>query len=566
MKVNNKLIIFLIIIIGFTLYANSFDNQFFWDNEYEITENVDVKNFNVGRFFTDNVTAGSGRQDSFYRPLILLSYALDYKLWSSNPAGFHLTNLSFHIFSAILIYLIFLSLHFRKSITFLTSILFLIHPLQTEAVTYIAGRTDLQVTFFALLSIYLFIKIFSIPRKKNFYLILSFASFIAALLSKEYAVVIPLLLTLIYFVFIKTNFNRVNIKNIFLKTLPFFITSAIYVALRFSVLKFGEFTNANVQANIVSRFFVFLKALAIYWKLFFIPTDLRFRLDQTFSFVRWDPVLIISALIVILIVWLSILSFKRKRFLFFGFSWFFIGLIPVSGVLIPINYALGERWLRLPSIGIYFLAAVGIVWIFDKLSRLYLKKILVSVLVFYLLSLSLITIKTNRLWKDDITYFSYLLKYYPDNGGIHTNLAIAYDKKEMKEEAFREYQKALEFDPDQAFVHANLGGYYAEKRQFDLAIKEYRSAIKIEKNFTPSYVSLARVYINLGKFNEAISVLEDLRDILPNSWKPYSLLGQVYILKKDYLKAEEHLEKSLSLDPGNLEIENRLKALRGLNF
>lgn len=103
----DKVFLLILVAITFILYANSFGNQLIWDNYFEIINNKYVQDFDVVKFFTKNYFAGSGEMEGFYRPIALLSFAVDYKIWGLNPFGFHLTNIILFILTAVIIYLFF---------------------------------------------------------------------------------------------------------------------------------------------------------------------------------------------------------------------------------------------------------------------------------------------------------------------------------------------------------------------------------------------------------------------------------------------------------------------------
>lgn len=526
--------------IGFLLYANIFNNEFIWDNILEITQNVYVKNFDVGKIFTENTAAGAGRTNNFYRPISLLSFAIDYKLWGENPPGFHLTNLLIHIASTILIYFIISLLQPKKIISFLTALLFLVHPLQVESVTYISGRHDLLLVLFGLVSIYLFIKAWTGIIQWKFYYVFSLISFTLALLSKESAVAIPFILPVII-VFISEKNTLQYWRQLFLKLTPFFSILSVYIISRLTILKFGEpFSSAAIPLKL--RFLMFVKGLMADWQIFFVPRNLHFRMDQTITYSKFDPQIIISLILLFAIVWLCVASLKKNKILFFGFGWFFIALAPVSNTIVPVGFFLGERWLRLPSIGLFFLLATAISFIYSHLkTKNFLNLIFLIIFVAFISTLSFITINTNRLWKNSISYFSYLVRFYPDDFGNRLNLAIAYAQAGKNEKALEEYKTII----------GSLEIYLKNEQ-----IKKSLSQLIL------AHKTLASLYVEFKKYNDALIQLEELQKLVPDDWKPYSLLAKVYILKGDYGQAEELFEKVLSIDPDNARAKNYLELLR----
>ena len=182
--------VFLILsMIGIAIYANSFQNDFVWDDEYLITNNTHVQSpsmDNALQFFKDNLGKHGQDENNFYRPLQELSYMINYAVWGLNPPGFHLTNLVLHLLAAFLLFLVIVELSGNRIAALAASSIYLVHPLNIEAVAYIAGRADCLMGVFFLAAFYLYMK------ENN--IILSSLFFILALLSKEIAIMLPAIL------------------------------------------------------------------------------------------------------------------------------------------------------------------------------------------------------------------------------------------------------------------------------------------------------------------------------------------------------------------------------------
>lgn len=552
----DKILILVIIAVSFVIYANSFQGQIFWDGYFEIINNQYVKEFQVDKFFTKSLFAGAGEHDNFYRPIGLLTYATDYRIWRLNPFGFHLTNVILQTLTAVLVYLFFSLVGSKRPVSFLTALIFTVHPFNIEITTYINGRHELLSVFFLLLAL-IFLSLFSLKEKnKNIYYLFSLASIGLAMLSKESAIIYPVLLFLAYFVFLK---KEEGLRKVVLKMAPFFGISFAYASLRLSVINFGV-EIADKGRDVFTHSLSFLKAILVYWRVLLLPYDPHLRLAQSLSFGIWEIAL--SGLILVIMLYFSVRSLRSgSNILFFGFAWFFISLLPVSGIFIDVKYALGERWLHLAAIGPLFLIALGLDKFFRENNKKNLNNFLVICLGVYVAWLALVVVRTNQLWKDQITYFEYLLKIYPEDLETHVNLGVAYDEKGRKEDAFREYKKAIELDPKVFNVHANLGAYYAEKKQYGLAISEYKKTIVLNNSFTYAYQALAQIYAGQGNYNKAIRILKRLAEILPDSWKSYSLLGDAYLMKGDKPRAVESYKKGLEVDSDNEHLKEKLRKL-----
>ena len=146
----------LIMILGLAVYANSLGGEFLWDDHHLIEDNMTINRWSkVTRVFTTDIASGAGGKYNFYRPLQIISYMFDYWLWKLNPIGYHLTNILLHILTALCLYWLINLIFKQPMLAFLSSVLFVVHPVHTEAVAYISGRADsLALLFMALCFIF----------------------------------------------------------------------------------------------------------------------------------------------------------------------------------------------------------------------------------------------------------------------------------------------------------------------------------------------------------------------------------------------------------------------------
>ncbi len=314
----------LLILAGMAVYCNSVKNPFVWDDEYLIEKNSHIRSWEkLPEMFVSSLSLPSPKQGNFYRPFQTISFLFDYSFWKLNPVGYHVTNLLFHILNALLIYILIKmllqnNLAFRNSnnidssaapqndkkkchserseesnlTSLLAALLFLIHPVHTEAVTYISGRADPIVTSFCLMSLILFTKTLSYnDYKRQLFYLGSIISFLCALLSKEAALIFPFLLVWCGYSF------RIKKNRSFLYYLPFFLLSALYVALRLTLLKSISEPHPPI-APFYSRVITFFNVILRYIGLLFFPQDLHMERRLPFLNSLFQPEAILSIVLV----------------------------------------------------------------------------------------------------------------------------------------------------------------------------------------------------------------------------------------------------------------------------
>ncbi len=607
---NSTLIIFLVA-AGFFVFAFNLHNGLFWDDDDWIINNPAVHSLswsNIKFWFTHNTLAGIGLKSNYYRPFLFFTFAINYVIGGIKPFGYHLLSNLIHIGNAILIfYILFLATR-KKLVAFLTASFFLIHPLQTEAVTYISGRGDLLTAFFMLSALLLF---FLAERRgfswRSWQKWLSLVFLVLALLSRETAIIFPFLLAVFYIAFLSQDYFLRALKNTFFKILPYFVVVFSYGILRLTALNFKNTLNFYDQPNIYSshlyvRIFTFLKVLLVYFKLLIVPTGLHMERSMDPQLSLWNWPVLLGGLIVLGLIFLLFYLYPvrdrspqdgrsrafggavsngvyRKepqslttnyqlqttnfRVWFFGIGWFFVALAPVSGIT-PINALIYEQWLYLPMVGFWFVVsyylAELIVFLKNNHRRI-LSGILVAALAGYSVFFIAQSIKRNVLWGKPIPFYEDILKYEPDSVRINNNLGNMYynEKNIAKAEEF--YRKAVAEEDIFPQPHFNLGSILQARSDFFGAVQEYKKALEIDPNFYYAYQNLASVYAQQGDLNNAALMLEKAKELRPQDPRIYYNLGLVYLTQGKKDLALENLNSALKYSTSDPQISAEAKKL-----
>ena len=311
-------LITVLIVVGFFIYSFNLNNPLFWDDTDWIVNNPFVHSFsfeNIGNWFTKNTLAGIGLKSNYYRPFLFLTFALNYIISGTAPLGYHLVSNGLHVLNAILIFYILLSIFKNKFVAFWSALLWLVHPLQTEAVTYISGRGDPLTAFFMLLVLYLWTndigcrygKTVDNRHRKSVWpapLIL----LVLALLSRETAIVFPFLFMVFYIAFISRERFIKSLKQSFVKALPYFSIVFVYGVLRLTVLNFDNTLNFYSKANLYTesflvRMYTFLNVLLTYAKLMILPLGQHMERSVTIYTYFFNLPVVSSLTIIVVVLW-----------------------------------------------------------------------------------------------------------------------------------------------------------------------------------------------------------------------------------------------------------------------
>jgi hypothetical protein len=400
----NVLSILLLATLATIIYSNTFNASFHFDDTPAIVENYAVHRFDIREIFSASP-----------RPILELTFALNYYFGKLNVFGYHLVNLMLHIANGIMLYFILLwtvnplhpfasenppeygnpppkggragdgvspsnpSKNFR--IPLYASLIFIAHPIQTEAVTYIVSRSSVLATTFYLLSLLLFISAFRfsnsslVTRHASFYLVGAFLSSCLAMGTKQISATLPIVLLIYDFYFISQGDWKI-LKSHYKIHFAMFSTVAIALYLSFSGLKmFVSFDYTKgipiAQEQPITSFQYFLTQLHVipyYIRLLFVPLNLNLDYDWPITRNIDFPTVFFFVLLVSIVV-VAILLFKRARLISFGILWFFVTL-SVTSSFIVIYDVIFEHRLYLPSIGF----AIVIASLISKISELKIGK------------------------------------------------------------------------------------------------------------------------------------------------------------------------------------------------
>jgi tetratricopeptide (TPR) repeat protein len=518
------------------LYINTLGNSFQYDDKPLIVGNVYVHDLsNVGHFFV-SPSLISGHGLSGYRPLTMTTFAVNYAIGKDSPAGYHFFNVLIHVIAVLLVFGVSLSvmstLEIPKSreAAFCVALLFAAHPINTQPVNYIAGRSTLLVACFSLACFLLYARALdkdTAPRGRLF-LAGSLVAYLCALLSKEEAVAVPGLLAAFELLRLRLHVDRKAIKLIALRVLPFALVTLGFMVF---VIRIMGIVGATAPARGVGEnLLTQAKVLFIYLKMIALPAGLS--IDHVIPALTSlaEPVAAISVLGVIALMCGSLLLVRKAPTVTFGIWWMFIVLVPTS-TLIALKLVLNEQRLYLAAIGMLLIAGAGYGLALDWLTeaqRPRLRRVLMSGLVAVLAIFAALTIRRNSEWRDPMSLWMSALERYPDSMRANAQIADEYLSRNQAEAALPYAERAAAAGPD--VVEARL--------------------------------VLATTQSRLGLHQEALINARKAVDLNPGSSEARSILGTVYARLERWSEAESAWERALELNPQNQDARANLEKLR----
>ncbi len=361
----------IIAVLVLIAYSNTFKAEFHFDDNPSIVDNVYIKRLTWENF--TNAFSGT-------RPIVNLSLLLNYQLSGLNVVGWHIFNIVFHIFNSYFVYLLILrtlnvpSLIDRfgyrsQRMALFGALLFALHPIQTEAVTYIISRTELIATFFYLATFLLFIK--GARTGRFVYVIGSFMTAALAMGSKEWAVTLPAVLILYDFLFLSDS----KLKLLFSR-----LGSHALVAMSWAVLIYTMSTAPMTGAGFgvsgqrgITPLTYLLTSFNVLWtyiRILILPLNQNLDYEYPLAKSLFEYPTLLSFVAHMSVVAASIWLYMKKKWTLipFGFAWFYITLSPTQS-FVPILDVIFEHRVYLPSIGIFLVIVMTIEGIFDAIEN-----------------------------------------------------------------------------------------------------------------------------------------------------------------------------------------------------
>jgi len=547
---NSKFILALLLLATALVYGNSLNNPFVPDDRsiiFRFAPGEDWTLADLSRrtlFGTPPDRLQPSEQSAYFRPLTLLTFALNRTLARAQPGGYRIVNIILHL-SVVALLFLFLAHLTKKWVAFFATLLFALHPAHVQAVSYISSRSDPLYAALALVCLLFWRKGNEPQGRRRLYLSLALSSFFLGLFAKENIVILPALVLAMDFIWNQSESWKKKIRENLGWYLGFALLFSFYLLVRIGN-GFPLSMEAGKELAFGLRLLLALKLLGLYLALAFYPAHLSlFRVVPIpESFFDWQ--VLAGILLLVALVSLVYHCWSSYRDISFGILWFLISILPVLNLTL-VNAPMMEHWLYLPLMGLTLAFVAGSRGLAERVGEVRGAAI---GLVLLALLLAGKTFTRNAEWRDHVKLFSQDVSYYPGNYLAWFWLGDALKERGMFDGAIRAFQTGLAIDPNGERAWRNLGESLSLAGMDEEAERAFARAISIDES-NPSFYHMLGVHrLIVGRYQAAVEALGKSLDLYP-SVGAYHALGSANLRLGLKAKAEGAFQKALRLYPGH---------------
>ena len=553
----------ILVFIGFVFYANSFSNEYALDDGIVIQNNDYVQQGFRGipkilstdayESFYRQMGAKQQLEGGRFRPLSVVTFAIEQQFFGSNEkikplddaaTLRHIMSVLYYLLSIVFLFFLLRNYIFKENhlAAFIACLVFLIHPMHTEVVANVKSRDEILSFLFIVIT---FISVFKYrENNKKSDLLLGLLFYFLALLSKEYAITLLILIPMLLYIVLKETFVKAA-----LTTLPFVAIALVYLLIRYKIVGAGaSFENPDVlnnpylYASKPEKLATKIDVLLRYLKLLFYPSPLSSDYSyNTIPFANFSSGSVWASVVIhVSLFATAIILFFKRNILSFAITFYLLHLFLISNLIFNVGATMGERMVYHSSFGFAIAIAVFVAWFLQKISSEQIRKaIAVSLGCIVVIWCGAKTISRNAEWKNDQTLFIADAKTVPNSALVNGNAGKAYIDLSEKPE-----NKAQE-------VELIKKGMYHLSR-----------SVTIHNKYVNGYLNLGVGYFKLKEYDKAKANWDKAREIYPSNpfiKRNLELLGSTYFNEgmtlgaKDIPAAIVWLEKAVSVDSTNVE-------------
>lgn len=537
-----------ILAITFLLFSRSINSDFVnWDDDVNIEENANVQALtaeNVKNIFTETVIGG-------YNPLTTLTFAIEKHFAGLNPSVFHFNNILLHLICTFFVYRIMLLLGLSRMAAAFAALLFGIHPMRVESVTWITERKDVLFGAFYLAALFLYTR--SVKNKEKAPHLWILPLFILSLFSKIQAVSLPLsMLAVDYY------FNRPLKFKLIIEKIPYFVLSLVVGLLGIYLLKEADTIAQDQYYGFLDRILIGMYSLCIYLAKFIFP----YEMVPLYPYPNTLPIQVYIAPVIFLALVAGVYQAYRKdyKMVVFAAAFFIFNIMFVLQVVGAGQGYLADRFTYIPYIGLFFLLAYAGDYLSKNSSiKMYLPMIAGG----YLLLMGITTYMQQDVWKNSVNLWTHVLKYYENTERPWGNLAHHYRENGDYENALKYYSGAIDRKPSATLYNGRGKAYFDQAIKANAAnpprnvvakaIEDYTNGVKLDPKLAEARINRGAAFASIGRFDEALNDLNEGLKQEPDNSNAYLNRSLIFSIKGQHAKAvndqNEYLKRKPNANP-----------------
>ena len=582
-----KLMAIIVFVFAVGLYSNTITHEYALDDGIVITENDFTKKGFSGiadifshESFANVATSKDELSGGRYRPLSVVTFAMEYGIFGARPSVSHLGNVLLYGFLCVLLFYFLRRAVFKNNTAaaFIATLIFAAHPLHTDVVSNIKGRDEL-LSLLLLLVCLIFYQSYT-ERNKFSLLFVSLVAYFFSLLAKENGITFIAVIPLIQYFF-----NNKKLKESISTAFPYIFVFTFYLLIRIKItgLPSGvtkEVMNAPfVLATGDQAFATKIMVLGKYLVMLVFPKTLSY--DYSYNQIPYvhltDWKCILSILFNGVLAFIAIMLFKKRHIISFAILFYFITISIVSNFVFDVGSPFNDRFLFQPSIG-FAIAIAFLISYFGTLKQgnIVFKTIAIACFLSIIIAGGIRTILRNPDWKNNESLFTADARHAPNSAKTQTYEGVALlnkgtaEKDSIKkntyfDEAIVYFKKALKIYPAFADPNIDLGNIYAQQGKLDSAKQSLLEAKAIYADIpalntnllylSQCYDKKATEYFAKNNVQQAIQYVNSSLECNPNNVSGLYNLGGYYLNLHDVEKAKEAWTRALRLDPGNANVK-----------
>lgn len=556
----------VLVLFSLILFSPTLFNGFFcWDDKTVVLSPA-FRHLTIDSLINTFISFHIG----LYHPLTSLSFIFDFFTGNGSPFTFHLTNVVINSLNSLLLFIFLYRLTTNLTIAFATSLLFTALPVHVEAVAWITARKDLLFTFFSLLSLIFYLRFlehkthnpatgsgddekrkpsldFKRFRKKHriFNYLLATFFLVCALLSKIQAVSIP-------FIFLLIDYQQTRKWHIgiVLEKIPLFLICLFFGFLNIQAQSEYGYTVYGFHYSLFEKGILFIYSISQYIRIVLLPHSLS--IFYQYPFKPGEPLpfsVFIGPILLFLIIIIVVLNRKKvSRNLVFGFFFFLVNILIVSGVSFNREAVIADRYAYFASAGL--LVIIGAIIEKMVVSYYRLRNLIRIVLFLIVMAFSWLTYQRCRLWKDPTALFTHALTIYDHSEILLNTLGTLKTDEGHYTDAIEHLSSAISIDPEYTDAYYNRGIAYFKSGAFKQSVIDFTTAQRLNANNPETLFARGNAYMKMNMFNPAIADYSRVLLLKPDHWGALENRAIISGNLGAFDAALEDLNKVIQLNPG----------------